>query len=250
MDSVAEWPEFLRNNGQLKDRYFAIKKVRGGNSDLPPVIFSSGFGSPRQHVKGNKWHGWKRIITQRFPDNPVYRVYWNTKHAPSRNLVKFLKHPRTINEWNQAKAFAHKAGEALAGLIAATPDQTFILIGHSLGGRVMLETAIELATNEQSRGRRIAEIHLLGAAFRRIPQAKMACTSVHGKIYNYHSKRDKVLAGPYRLSYSTTSGSRNAIGLKGAPFQNKKWKDIDVTKKVGADHSAYKKKIKLKNSID
>jgi len=81
MNTIEEWRSYLATNRKqfTNDRYFNIRKIRDGEGT--PVIISSGFGSPRRHRDGSEWHGWRRIITRRFPRNPIWRVYWNAKHA-------------------------------------------------------------------------------------------------------------------------------------------------------------------------
>ncbi len=53
-------------------------------------------------------------------------------------------------------------GIVLANLVARTDEEAFILIGHSLGARVMVTAAQTLGTRNASP--RLDSVHLLGAA--------------------------------------------------------------------------------------
>ena len=51
------------------------------------------------------------------------------------------------NPWSVARSRTAVTGALLAELIARTDDQSFILVGHSLGARVMVTAAQALGTS-------------------------------------------------------------------------------------------------------
>ena len=53
-------------------------------------------------------------------------------------------------------------GAILGDVIARTPDESYILVGHSLGARVMVTAAQALGT--MAGAPRLEDVHLLGAA--------------------------------------------------------------------------------------
>ena len=55
------------------DKSFRIQKLRDGEG--PAVLLASGF-----LTEGDTgWGSWRRIIDQRYPGSPVYRVHWGSK---------------------------------------------------------------------------------------------------------------------------------------------------------------------------
>ena len=239
MQSIEEWPtNWERIPG---DPYFAIEKVKDGVGT--PVIFTSGFGSRRKPQKHGKiWPGWKRLIDYRYPDNPIWRIYWNTQHASLKHYAV------TVPEAKRAKSHAEMAGHGLAKMIEQTDDgETYILVGYSLGGRVMLEATLALA-NSARQEPRIETVHLLGAAYRQMAGIEKARRAVRGHIWNYTSDKDWVLryicSSYYRLS--RVAGSYNVIGREGFPFKDTKLRNVDVTEIVGANHFSYIWRVKLK----
>ena len=87
-------------------------------------------------------------------------------------------------------------GAVLADLIARTDQGPFVLLGHSLGARVMVSAAQALGTLPEPR---IDSMHLLGAAVGRGADWRTLDKAVAGGVWNYHSSRDQVLRLLYRL---------------------------------------------------
>jgi pimeloyl-ACP methyl ester carboxylesterase len=131
-------------------------------------------------------------------------------------------------------------GAVLADLIARCDDAPFVLIGHSLGGRVMVTAAQALATKTGEP--RIAEMHLLGTALATNADWRSLHDAVAGTVWNYHSKRDAVLSKVFR----TVELGRRAIGEVGVGSKFARIKDSDETKRV-AGHSAYFSAISLRS---
>lgn len=257
----------LTNAYVSEDKSFKIEKLKDGSGVA--VVVCSGFLTEAK----TGWGDWERIITQRYPDSPVYRVHWGAEELKDLALVaganvgkaaavmgirkaalKASKHAvkkagpfggalifvdLVNNPWWRARERANKTGAVVADLIARTDLDEVVLVGHSLGARAMLCTAEALGT--KTRATRVADVHLLGAA----ASADSDWSGLNGVVqnfaYNYHSTDDKVL----RFFYSLAQGGNKAAGSAGIKTRQKKIKNVDVTRQV-ADHSAYCKTVKLK----
>lgn len=171
------------------DPSFRIERLRGGVG--PPVVVASGFLTDRD----DGWGLWRPIIDDRFPDSPVYRVHWGAKElgaggafvvsglgkAALRRMVTtaakrgsrsfgtlpgigsvFAVRDLAANPWTVAKHRAGMTGAILADLIARTDEGPMILVGHSLGARVMVSAAQILGT--RGGDPLLKDMHLLGGA--------------------------------------------------------------------------------------
>ncbi|HZL06255.1 MAG TPA: DUF726 domain-containing protein, partial [Coriobacteriia bacterium] len=170
------------------DRSFAIELVRPGVGS--PVVFATGFLTEGRSA----WVDWRRLIDTRYPDSPVYQVHWGAKELKDltalvasnggKAAVRALliegarrgnrafglpgigwvlgAHGVATNPWTVAKTRAGMTGAALAALIARTTEGPYVLMGHSLGARVMVTAAQALATRPGPP--RLESMHLLGAA--------------------------------------------------------------------------------------
>lgn len=242
------------------DKSFSIEKLRDGVGT--PIIVASGFLTEG----GTGWGAWEQIIVARYPDNPVYRVHWGAKElaafgavlagAGSKSAVgavlKFFgaqgsKQAAKVvpgigaamiaadliaNPWHVAKNRAEQTAAVLADLLARVDAPSFILVGHSLGARVMLCTAELLAT--KSGAPKLQAVHLLGAAVGVGGDWKLLNDSVADKVWNYHSANDGVL----KIVYPTAQAGQKAVGRVGFGTKFPNIVDIDVSEGVSA-HSGY-----------
>jgi len=249
-----------------EDKSFHIEMLQGGQGT--PVIVCNGFLSE----SGQGWGVWKDIITRRYPDSPVYRVHWGAKElkdlgilagygsvavaAPAALYRAALAATKTgakrlvplwpallvtdlaKNPWNVAKNRADKTGVVLADLLARTTADSYVLVGHSLGARVMAVAAQTLGTKTD--GPRVEAAHLTGAAIRANSNSDTLTARVNGAIYNYHSANDNVLKYLYRFA----QGGQQAAGFIGFTPSNSKLKNIDVSAQVER-HSDYYTKVTL-----
>lgn len=210
--------------GAVKD--FDIVKCRDGKG--PALIFINGFLS-QKHTDASDWLDATRSC---YPDNPAYLVTWEASSmsyfgklaateagpkaieaAVSRLMSrqnwgkKSIKHPlRWLsfvtgllgNKWHGSMAKAQMTGLILADLIARTESKDgFILMGHSLGARVIHSLLSALSTMDRNF---IKEVYLLGGA---VDGTKMdtwgeVAQAVDGRIYNVYSNKDDVLRMLYR----------------------------------------------------
>lgn len=248
------------------DKSFRIDKLAEGTAT--PVIVSSGFLTEG----GNSWGNWEPIIRRRYPESPVYRVHWGSKELAAlarlvgggvgkagmgfavkaaaaragRTAAKKLGPlgPMLVatdllkNAWHTAKVRADRTGVALAGLMARTDADTYILVGHSLGARVMVTAAQTLATDPE--GPKIATIHLLGAAVGAKGDWRSLNEAATDAAYNYYSANDKVL----KYLYTAVQAGSAPAGLRGFRSKFPKIKDRNVSRLVDS-HSDYCGKVNL-----
>jgi len=212
-----------------KDHRFAITQLCEGSGS--PVLLAKGFLSEN----GSSWGGYQRLITERYPDSPVFRVSWKALTKPDIIWLITQGH----NPWTRARKGATHTGIALAELIKATNMTNFVLVGFSLGARVMAYATDCLA--EWSNIPRLETVHLMGAAIRRGDHWRSLSEAVSGTIYNYYSKNDPVL----RWAYGATQGFQHkAVGLKGFKIEGTNIEDVDCSNFI-FEHQDYKKRLEL-----
>ena len=247
------------------DKSFRIERLRSGSG--PAVLFATGFRTAG--LSG--WNAWQRLIDATFPDSPVYQVHWGAKELKDlgarvtsggvkvavRKLLTsrakkgsrafgslpgigavFAARDLASNPWTIAKTRAGMTGAFLADLIARTEEGPFVLVGHSLGARVMVVAAQTLGT--RSEPPRIDSMHLLGAAVGTEGDWRTLNDAVSGTIWNYYSSNDQVL----RWLYSLAERGQKAAGLTGFQSRFPSIRDRNVSRSVGG-HSAYVRSVGL-----
>jgi pimeloyl-ACP methyl ester carboxylesterase len=249
------------------DKSFGFEKVVEGGPTT--VIFANGFLSEGQVGWGN----WMRLVSERYPDATVYRLSWGAKELKSLTgllpvggapaTAKFAaimaakatkKGPMALgplgaaltvaglgrNPWHVARTRASMTGAVLADAIVRADMRSVVLVGFSLGGRVMAAAAESLATRHEDTPR-VESMHLLGAAVGTRRDWHAIEPAVEGTIYNYFSKNDRILSSLYRVA----EGGTKAIGSEGIPVKSPKVKNVDVSKKVGG-HSDHLRAVSLR----
>lgn len=232
-----------------EDKSFDIRRVREGTGT--PVLIARGFTTE----KNLDWSKEVKAVEVAYPNSPVYLIEWGSKER--RELVAFLypgvgaaggaalkgsvkRASKKIatranaagialgaadlvaNPWHTAVNRANKTALALAAILQRADLESIVLVGHSLGGRVMLNLAAALVgTGDVGQRVHVEAVHLLGAAIGPDaigPEAQRDEFDAHfaGVIHNYHSSKDWVLG---RLYPAAMLGSK-PIGFKGveAPF--------------------------------
>ncbi|WP_082480915.1 DUF726 domain-containing protein [Rathayibacter sp. Leaf299] len=258
------------SNAYLReDKSFGIELLRPGKGGVP-VIVANGFLT---EGAGEKWGGWKAIVDERYSDSPVYRVRWGSKEirdlgdlvtgsagkvggvAVARaaaalatkagaRLLGNVVGPGLIaadlakNPWHVAKNRADKTGVILGDLLARTEAESYVLIGHSLGARLMVVAAEAMGTKPG--GPRIEAAHLLGAAIGAKGDWTSLTAAVDEGVYCYHSRNDNVLKFVYRVAQA----GETAAGLIGFTPISSKLQNIDVSELV-TTHFEYQDKVHL-----
>jgi pimeloyl-ACP methyl ester carboxylesterase len=251
------------------DKSFGFEKVSDG--DATTVIFANGFLS--EGTTG--WGEWERIIGERYPDATVYRLTWGAKELRSlTSLVAPTAVPLTVksaaalaaqaaknpgrllgpmgavftgaglakNPWHVARTRASMTGAVLADAIVRADLHAVVLVGFSLGARVMTAAAESLATRNEE-APRIQSMHLLGAAVGTRRDWRSIEPAVEGRIHNYYSTNDKILSAVYRVAEAGTK----AIGCEGIPTTSRKVKNVDVSKVVNR-HQDHLKAVSLRSA--
>lgn len=247
------------------DKSFSVERLRDGTG--APVLVASGFLTEGE----DGWGPWERLITERYPDRPVFRVHWGSKElrtlgslaavgVSSQAARKFaataaakaakkgagragwlgallLAKGVASNPWMVAKTRAGMTGAVLADLIARTQEEQFVLVGHSLGARVMVIAAQLLGTRPGEP--RLEDVHLLGAAVGNKGDWRTLHDSVGGSVWNYWSSNDLVL----KYLYAATS-AEHAAGQCGFATKFERVKNRNVSRQTRG-HSAYFESIRL-----
>jgi len=248
------------------DKSFAIKRLRKGEG--APIVFSSGFLTE----KDEGWGGWQRLIDERYPNRPVYRVLWGNKElaainslalrtAWNRTATQAAAQAASVatkagskklpliglplmfadlakNPWSVARQRADMTGAVLGIILSRMETDGCVLLGHSLGGRVMAAAAQTLGSDPNAG--KLESVHLLAAAIPARTNTKELTAGVETHVYNYYSRADIVLSRFYRAAEfgDTAAGS---VGLK---IPERRVKNVDCTPKIGS-HSEYLEKISL-----
>jgi len=236
------------------DRSFSIELLERGEG--PPVVFANGFLSEDK----SGWGEWEPIIRNRYPDSTVYRLHWGAKEqrdlralfareaggkvaisglvkAAGRATQLALKKVGLIgsaltvaelakNPWWVARTRANMTGAVLADLIARTDTNNFVLVGHSLGARVMLSAAQALGSRRSSP--QLESVHLLGAAVNAGHDLTNVGAAVSDTVWNYWSSND----GTLRKLYRGAQFGERAAGAEGFRTSHPNVKNRNVSQQV------------------
>jgi hypothetical protein len=232
IDCISDYKKILNQNQKstIKDIFltdsidkFKITKQRDGN--YPALITISGFTS---EDKDNR-KDWEKSILRIYPDREWFHLEWNSKKIPfdkvpmttmpdvattnEKPKPKYIKYIKFVyrlniitstadilknNYWHSAVRNSKNTGECLAKVLNACNKKEFILIGHSLGARVIHNCLNHI--HEKESHSNIHEIHLLGGAVGSNPKKWISASFVVKKnIFNYYSFYDSVLSNGYRI---------------------------------------------------
>lgn len=257
----------LSNNyfGEIQD--FDIKQVRSGLG--PTIFFINGFLSQKNQDSSD----WLAGIREHYPDNPCYQVTWESKTNADLGMMvtkgigalafnKFVRNmveknvkkagsklnPVTwftnltdliSNPWHTAMVKAMATGILLADIIPRVNNKDgFILMGHSLGCRVVYYVLQALSSRKE---KYIRDVHLFGGAVANGTKDdwRTAVSSVDGYVNNYYSQNDDVLNVLYRTAnvWSSEPIGYSPISLASGSIHN-----INVTDIVEG-HLHYKKNL-------
>ena len=248
---------------------FEIVKIKPGIE--PTIICIDGFLNEENK---NATQPWIAGLEEKYKKNTIYYVKWESKRLMSlvtsfgqvisseglknTTLKATLSASKAVatkvaplglaiqtlglatNPWSVASIKAYQTGALLADIIART-DKEYILIGHSLGARVIYSCLASLKTKDKYF---IKDVHLLGGAVdkncenddSRVCWSELH-NSVSGKIRNYYSKNDTVLQTLYKVGEGVKFEFGDPIGRH--PIENGKIDNIDVTEYIKG-HTEYK----------
>lgn len=254
---------------------FEIFKIKQGKG--PIVICIDGFLTEKQkEAPGN----WLAALSGKYVDNEVFYLKWESKRLhdiassagmltgagfAKKGLAGLAKSASktaatklapigmayqalgiATNPWSVAGIKAYQTGALLADLIART-DEEYILIGHSLGARVIYSCLAALRTKGECY---IDGVHLLGGAVNNNCSSNADCSgsvnwagihsAVSGRVCNYFSKNDAVLKYLYTVGEGVKFDHGKPIGR--TEIGNPNISNIDVSSYVGG-HSEYKKSV-------
>jgi len=196
---------------------------------------------------------WEIAIIKKYPNNAWYHLNWqseNTKKLLRRSLervgillipspIYFTTLPRVAiglsgikKTWTNALRKSEETGSLLSKVLSKCEIDEYILIGHSLGSRVIFNCLNDLKANEK---KIIKDVHLLGGAVTNNKEKwSLAENAIKNKIYNYYSKKDSVL----KIAYKLGTFDNNPIGR--TLINSRKSENINVTKLVNS-HMTFKK---------
>jgi hypothetical protein len=241
--------------GNIQD--FKIQKVNEGRG--PALIFINGFLSEKTQDSKD----WRDAVRKLFVNNPWYFTTWEASTLTelykllTGQTINVMKHllpsEKTFNPlgwasfimnliknpWLTAMVKAMVTGSLIAALMARTNNKDgFILMGNSLGTRVIYYALEALSTQEINC---VKDVYLLGGTIdgADIEGWEKAARAVDGNIYNCYSSNDTVLK---YLCQPANLFLTKPIGLGPIEYQDIKIKNIDVSDLVSS-HMEYKDKF-------
>lgn len=143
-----------------------------------------------------------------------------------------------LHHWYSAMKKTEKVAELLSYILQCTDsDDGFVLMGHSLGARVIYYLMEDLALLNKCI---IQDVYLFGGAVGKDEWAQVA-KAVRGSIHNCYSEKDQILKWLYK-SASLFSSDPIGLGPMGCP---EKVNNVDGFKAAHVDgHTVYKDKLK------
>ncbi|QKI89635.1 DUF726 domain-containing protein [Thiomicrorhabdus xiamenensis] len=269
---------------------FDIVRIKHGKQ--PVVICIDGFLT-QEDLKSPD--AWLEGIREKYPENEVYHVKWESKRlrdiadyslvtggksgigrgAKSLAMSASKKAAKKVaplgmafqalgvanNPWSVASVKAYQTGALLADIISRT-DKEYILIGHSLGSRVIYSCLSALATKDKQF---IDTVHLLAGAVNNTVEKDAGKAkgvnwfgidkAVSGNIYNYYSSGDRILQTLYKVGEAVKFEDGEPIGRAGIEKCHKqkltKIKNINAeSAQENLGHTGYKPILKEIFALD
>lgn len=240
-------------------------KVRDGK--LPSVLIINGFMSQNEECSKD----WLEVVDELYPDNQVVRVQWKAGNFKDMVFDKgVVPNARVASGSKIGFAATLMARTNLIGMIATAGgfvvdkvighwktsfhetrhvalsltnhlenDAQFencILMGHSLGGRIVRHTLHELDTSN-----RVSVAYILAGAISSDDEQWNTIFEKHSnlKLINCMSMKDYVLKSAYKAG---TLWDHDPAGLSLVMEDNENTVNLDVTE-YASGHTDYKKKL-------
>ncbi|WP_051396155.1 DUF726 domain-containing protein [Ignatzschineria larvae DSM 13226] len=234
-----------------KDQHFDLLKLEKApkvddDSPAQKVILINGFLNNKTKI----FEDWLEAYND-IPDNvELYGLTWDSKEindfiksfvAPSAAATTLLRRtPWTMvayglatNPWHVSMKKAEDAGEMLGEILQQTQD-SYSLVGHSLGCRVIYYTAESLLQQPE---KKLHNLYLLGGAVgNQTEDWEKIADHITGNIYNCYSKNDDTLRYGYKIA---NAGLSKAIGYYRIDSKHPRIHNIDCTEII-AGHDKWK----------
>lgn len=168
----------------------------------------------------------------------VQEVFFPSLEKLFRKILAPLIVKDILKVWSTATSNAENAGKSLAGLLH-NQEKDFILFGHSLGSRVICYCLENLNKSHKCN---IVDVLLLGGAVGNNNSLwNKNHEVVNGTIYNFLSKRDKVLQILYKIGQGSKLDFESPVGRD--PISVDFIQDINVTHIIKS-HTVYHDKFR------
>lgn len=167
----------------------------------------------------------------------VQEIFFPSFEKLFRKIAGPLVVKDVLKVWSTATSNAEIAGKSLAGLLY-NQEKDFILLGHSLGSRVI---SYCLENLNQTHKCNIIDVFLLGGAVGN-DYALWSNKNeiVSGCIYNFLSKKDRVLQILYKIGEASKLEFNSPVGRD--PISIEFIENIDVSQQVNG-HTVYHDKF-------
>jgi hypothetical protein len=190
------------------ERMFAFEEIDFVqlNKGIDPIIICID-GFLTENEDGQRWF---ENLPDEFKKHTILYLKWESQSFLKMAKEQFNPQLETLLKktiitdffenlakvWFKATNNAEKAGKSLAGLIH-NEKKDFILIGHSLGSRVIHSCLESLSLTDKCN---IIDIYLLGGAVKNdysswINESEL----IQGNIYNFLSEKDRILQIFYKM---------------------------------------------------
>jgi hypothetical protein len=239
-------------------------KVRDGK--LPSIVIINGFMTQNEDCSKD----WLEVVEELYPDNQVIRVQWKAGNfkdmvfdkgvvpkarVPSGSKIGFAATlmartnligmiataggfvvDKVIGHWKTSFHETRYVALSLTNYLENDAQfENCILMGHSLGGRIVRHTLNELST-----ANRVSEAYVLAGAVSSGDEQWQSILEKHNrlKLINCMSMKDYVLKSAYK---AVTLWEHEPAGLSLVMEDNENTVNLDVTD-YASGHTDYKKK--------
>ena len=229
-----------------------VELVQINSGQEPSIICIDGFLT---HDNAKLADEWLSNLPEEYKKHNIYYCKWESQKF--LDIVKTVFMPtfekllgrfpfliptalyNIINIWKLAGDNATKAGKSLAGIIHSQ-DKKFILVGHSLGARVINSLLANISAKSKCN---ITNVYLLGGAINNNNDVwDDLVKKISGTIYNYSSQKDQVLQILYTIGEASRLKFDKPIGRN--KINNSSIKNIDVTSYIDG-HSKYHRNLRV-----
>ncbi len=228
------------------DEKFNIVKLnvppKSSLSSIEKVVFINGFLSEKDQFQ--EWLTAHQEVTDHYEAygltwtshslNDVIQHFTPTKIFSLRSktlLAAQLIHTLATNPWHAAMKRTQDVGELLGNVLRHTDSDTYHLIAHSLGCRIIYYALRFLQFYPQ---KKVHNVILLGGAVgNQTSDWESITDTITGKIYNCYSQNDEVLRKAYKLSTFYTS---DPVGSHPITTSDPKIINIDCSDIIKSHH--------------